>query len=1129
MALQLVLGSSGSGKTRCLYETLIKMADENPTGKYIVIVPDQFTMETQKELVNLHPRNGIGNIDILSFGRLAYRLFEEAGKGIGNVLDDTAKNLIIRRVVSENEEDLKIFNGSMLKKIGCVDEIKSFISELMTYGVTLDDLAKMSDESRSENLKLKLDDVYLIYEKFLDKIGDENMVQEGILAEAGILAEESSLLDKACVVLDGFTGFTPIQLKFLEVIMNRASDIYLAATVDENTDINTVPPMHELFYMSVKMIHELKEMAQRCLVAVKEPIYMKENHRFKGSPALLHLEKNVFRDRTGSYLLEENKEEISISSLSSPKDEMVYAARKIRELLKEGYEPGDFAIVTGDAVGYENYARTVFNEYGIPVFLDQTHNLVFHPFVDALRAIMQMAEEDYSYKSVFAYLRSGFSALETDETDKLENFVLSYGIRGFRSWNRKWKRKDIEETDLEIINEIRETFVSETGEICEILRDKSKTVREKTRAFYDFILSLKMGETLRQKEEEFEERGDVVRKIEYAQVYRIVLQIFEKFDLLLGDEIIPADEYRKLMEAGFTSGSLGVLPQRKDAVCVGDIERTRLNNIKVLFFAGVNEGIIPSMQAEGGILSEQERRYLIDGGASLAYGARENAMLKNFYLYLNLTKPKERLYITFSRANSEGDGIRKSYIIDVIKKLYENLEIKEYPSYDDEEFSSESLYLPKGTLKAMANTVRKSVYEESSITEDFKAGYLWYSKNYKNGIDKVIDSAFLSNEKIMLKTADELYGKKIKASISRLEKYASCAYSYFLNYGLYLKERKSYSFESFDMGNIYHDAANILATELEHRNLSFKTIDDNELEKLVDVSIDGALNKYEDSALFSTKRLSYMAKRMRRVFAKTAKNISSQMRAGGYEVILHESGFSLDYDIGEGRKMNLVGKIDRVDAAKSDDKTLVRIVDYKSYGKELLLNELYEGLSLQLALYMNAAMAEIKKKLKTNEVYPGGVLYYGIRDPIVNASFDEDDNEIFEKVRKELRMIGYVNSEEDILKEMDYYVEGASFVANYSINKNGSVSSKSKTLSSEEFDAVLCFADEKAESLSKDIAKGKIDKNPYQLGDKTGCKYCPYSGICGFDRYIPGYSYRKIQKRDEHVVIEEIMRRKEQD
>ncbi len=1118
--LHFILGNSGSGKTRCLYETIIKESDQNPAKKYIMLVPDQFTMETQKELVTLHPGKSVGNIDILSFSRLAHRLFEEKGRTGRPVLDDTAKNFLIRRIISENEDKLKILNPTALKKIGCIDEIKSFISELMVYGVTPDDLARMSDESDMSALSLKLDDIYLIYEKFLEKALDGNILAEGILEEAGLLADSSDMLKGCVIAFDGFTGFTPVQLKFIEILMKKSSDVYVAVTVDENTDISKALPMHELYFMSVKMITELRGMAELNGISVDVPQYVKGEKRFALAPALSHLEKNIFRPFSYRYILKEGDKQINIFSASTPKDEMIFAARKIRDMVKEGYSFRDFAVVTGDAVGYENYAREVFDAYNIPVFLDETHNLVFHPFTDALRAIMQMAEEDYSYKSVFAYLRSGFSALDTEAIDRLENYVLSSGIRGYSSWNRQWKKKSVSDELLAVLNEAREVFVTEVGDIVKALKDKDLTVGQKTRRFYGFITEMKMGEALAKKKEEFESKGDFTRSREYAQIYETVLRIFEKLDAALGGEIISAEEYRKLLEAGFTSGSLGVLPAGKDSVIVGDIERTRISNVKVLFFAGVNDGIIPNMTGEGGVLSEQERRYLLGKGESIAYGARENAMLKNFYLYLTLTKPKERIYITYARTSPSGETLKKSYLIGVVENLFDGLSTGFIPSYDDEEFKAEVIYTPQSAFCAFANTVREDIVSQRNLSEDVKAGYFWYKKSNQPAVKRVIDSAFLSNGKRRLSDAKGIYGDKLKMSISKLEKYSACAYSYFLNYGLYLKERESYSFEAFDMGNIYHDAINILTGEIEKRRLSFADITEEDLETLTGIAIDAALKEYEDSALFSTGRLSYMAKRMRRVFTRTAGTVAAQIRAGRYGVFAHEEGFSLDYG-----NMSLVGKIDRIDAAQIGEEVALRVVDYKSSERDFSLNEFYEGLSLQLPLYMNAAIDKAKREFKGKHPVPGALLYFGMTDPVIESDADLPDEKIEEEISKKLKMKGYLNEDEDILKATDEEPGNSSLVAYFGYNKDGSLSKNSKVLSKEQFEDILKAANDKAGELGMKISAGVIDINPFVLDKKDGCKYCPYSAVCGFDKHIPGFNKRKLVKRDDDEVLELLSQR----
>ena len=1138
MALHFVLGNSGGGKTHYLYETLIRLSSEFAARKYIIIVPDQFTMETQRDLVDLHPGHSIGNIDILSFSRLAYRIFEEMGKSERVVLDDTAKNLMIRRIVEKVSPDLEILKGN-LRRMGYIDELKSFISELMVYGVTPDDLVRMADETTSVNLRLKLSDIEVIYQEFMDLIGDENITQEGVLAEAGILAADSHILDGCCIAFDGFTGFTPVQLQFIEKLMRRASDVYVTATIDENTDPFRVPGKENLFYMSTRMITQMCQIAESVGMETDAPVYMTGGsmYRYVNAPALYHLEQNIFRGAAGRAQITNN--EITIASLQNPKDEMVYVARQIRDLMRLGYKPGDFAVVSGDAVMYENYARTVFKEYGIQVFLDQTHNLVFHPFVDAIRAIMQIVAEDFSYRSVFGYLRSGYSSLEVNDIDILENYIIATGIRGYSKWSAKWNRHPykLDDDTLSHINDIRTLFMSELGNVYEVLSDKESTASDMTAALYNFILERGMGESLLSRESEFEMDGDLVRSKEYSQIYRIVLQIFEKFNEILGDEIVSIDEYRELMEAGFTSASLGVVPMRSDAVVVGDIERTRLNHIKVLFFVGVNDGIIPGAGSEGGILSEQERELLLDRGESIAYGARDNALLQNFYLYLNLTKPQERLYLTYARTSSDGSAIRKSFLIDSVSRLFDGLGIVNIPAYDDETLSDlGSIYTPESTFGPFITELRCFADRDNALAapdDTFKNMLGWYASNdeYSFDVGRLLDSAFTHNsdKRISKEAAAGIYGESLRGSISRLEKYAQCPYSYFMQYGLQLGEREKFSFESRDLGNIYHTAIDILTTEIDKRHKSIRTISDAELMELTDIAMDAAINESDNDALFDSNRSSYMAEKIRRVFARTVNTVAYQMRAGGYDIVAHERKFLRTYDLGDGLgSMELTGKIDRIDEATVElgnrQQIMVRIVDYKSSEKDLELSKFYYGLSLQLIMYMNAAVKESSRRHKGMDIIPGGMLYYGMTDKAVDAELDISDEKLEQEILKKHKMKGYINRDNNNLRAMDTAASdgGLSDVVPFGFKKDGDFNSASRVLSTDEINMLQDYADRISVKMGRDIASGCINISPYEDTNSNGCKYCSFKSNCGFDKAVPGYRYRRVDKLTNEDVFRNI-------
>ena len=568
MALQFVLGSAGSGKSGYVFRKTVKEAQKNLKKNYYVVVPEQFTMQTQRELVRLQEKNSIMNIDVVSFQRLAYRIFDELGKTNMAVLEETGKNLVLRKVAEERMDDLCVMQGNM-KKMGYISEVKSLISELTQYNIDPDTLETFIEEQNMPPaFSYKLQDILTMYRGFRSAISGMYITAEEVLEAFCDMAEESKLLQDAVLVFDGFTGFTPIQNNVLYRLMGIVSDIYVTVTIDPAEDIYSYHDMQELFAMSKKTVASLMKMAEEKHFEVTEPVVLKnpKADRFREAPVLRFLEQNLFRTRHHSYEKKDEKEikeGIEILSLPNPRRELQYAAEEIARLVHTGaYRYRDFAIISGAIEEYGSYVPQIMEEFGIPFFLDTTKNILLHPFLEFVRSLLQVIEDNFSEEAMFRYLRCGLSQISEDEIDLLENYVLAAGIRGKKKWEARfiYTTHEVTEEDLEALNELRIRVMEPFLELTAVFRKKGATVRECTTALYQFIVSLQIEQQLKYRENQYKEAKDLAKAKEYAQIYRIVMDILDKMATLLGDEVMDISEYAKVLEAGFEAAKIGVIP-----------------------------------------------------------------------------------------------------------------------------------------------------------------------------------------------------------------------------------------------------------------------------------------------------------------------------------------------------------------------------------------------------------------------------------------------------------------------------------------------------------------------------------------------------------------------------------------
>lgn len=1130
MSLQFIFGNSGSGKSTWLYESVITEAKKYPQKNFLFLVPEQYTMKTQKEFVDRHPAHSILNIDVLSFQRLAYRVFDDLGMMDFVVLEETGKNLVLRNVAAAKESELKLMQAN-IRKTGYISEMKSLLSELVQYHVTLEELEQVCDGLEYKNaLWYKLQDIITLYHAFSEFLQGRYVTADEIVTLLTKAAPESDMLKGSVVVLDGYTGFTPVQNEFLEELLVLAQSVQVAVTIDDRESFYGNPQVQDLFYLSKKTIWSLSELARQQSVELLDPVVLGDSRqkRYQHAPALFHLEQNLFRRRTEKYM--QIQEEIQICCLFQPKNELRFVAGEIRKLVsKEQYRYLDIAVVTGDVPSYANYAEEIFELYDIPLFIDQKKNILFHPMIELVRAVLEMETTDYAYESVMRFLKSGLSGMDTDIVDIMENYLLAFGIRGWNRWKKSWVRPVswMEEAELEGLNEARAWLVDTFEQFHMVFHRKDATVREMTSVLYELLVQLRIEEQITAFKEQFEADGILAQAKENEQIYGIVIDLFDKLVELLGDETVTVKEFAEILDAGLEASKVGIIPPGYDRVLLGDIERTRLEHIKVLFFIGVNDGIVPKNEAGSGILSEFEREKLLEFDLTLAPTAREKAFIQKFYLYLNMTKPSDKLYLTYSQAGQEGETRRKSYLIGAVLKMFPKLKVTTP--------KEEAVVTAKSSMQYFLEGLAQAKQAEAS--EEWKALYAWYMQHeeWVKPVSDYIGAAFFAHQDTLLRTdiCRQIYGKVLELSVTRLERFAGCAFAHFLQYGLQLSKRQLDEFEPLDFGNILHQALELFAKRMQAAGDDWFRITAQHQKQYAKEAIDLAIAACQNTALADGERNLYLVRRMEKVLNRTVEILGRQIRSGSFIPENYEVSFqyanqldAINFTLGEEEKMRLRGRIDRMDIWEREKEVYVKVIDYKSGNTSFQLLSLYHGLQLQLVVYLNAAMELMRTKYPEKEMKPAGIFYYHIDDPILDTDEEESEEEIREQIFAKLKLDGYVNADPQVYHAMDHTMQSSSKILPVTENKDGTLRKNSKAVSDEEFGIISDYVNRKITELGLRMMQGEIAVNPYELSDRTPCGYCPYRSVCGFDERIDGYDYRRLKKFDQPS---EIIKNMEQD
>lgn len=1128
MALQFIMGGSGSGKSTYLFRHILKEAAIYPHINYLILVPDQFTLETQRTLVELSSGKGILNIDVLSFHRFAYRAFEEMPAKRRTVLEDMGKMMLLRKVFLEQKKKLRYFRHG-LHGIGFLDECKSFLCELAQYAISEEDLEEMIKIFGAESLMgMKLADLKLIYQAFLEKMGDTYMMAEELVPQLTGMVSSMSKVRDSVVCLDGFTGFTPTQYDLLTELLGLCQQMFVTVTTDRTEKRGQV------FSISSDTIRRLTSLAGERGVSVEPPIMTgkgkdKIPYRVAGNKELAFLERSLFA--YGIVPWEEKPENIEITLCKRAADEASYVARRIFWLVREeGYQYEEIAVVTAGMTTYEQALSQEFDKMGIRYFMDTTRSIGANAMAEYVMAFANMVEKGMDYESTFRFLRCGLSPLMMEETDLLENYVIAQGRRGLAAYQREWEY-EVEQLDLVQINEYRRKFLASIEDAVLSLKGGKKTVREFTGILYDLVLKNQIYERLQEKSAAFEEAGKPILAGEYKSIYRLMMDLWDEMVELLGDETVTFHEYNELLSAGISEGLLGFIPPTSHQVVVGDVRRSRLKNIRVLFFVGVNDAYIPKEKGAAGILSQSERRKIKEAGIELSPDAERESYTEQFYLYLALTKASEKVILTYAAMGNDGSSKRPAYLIKRVQNLFPAMRIKRE---EDEQSISKILGSDCGKTYLIRHLADGSYKNDSA----WRQLAVFYEKKQPGLLESWMEIRSRSKAKLPLRkeAARRLYGSILEGSVTRIEQFVKCPFAHFIRYGLRLRERQQYEISSLDRGNVFHQAMEHFSHELEREDREWQDLTEEEAVSLAAECVDYAVERYQGQKYFQSGRTLFMTKRLKNEIKHSVWALWHQMQEGDFHqhyTEKHFSGrgeqgvFALRVPLKDGAEISLNGVIDRVDVCSVPEGKLIKIVDYKSGDYvELSLAEVYHGLQMQLPTYM-AAAKELIQREQGGEVIPAAMLYYAMKEK--NLDWKEEDEESRRRrALEQMKCKGYVNANPVVVKCLDHgMVNGgelvpasASALFPIEADKVGNYTKKSQVMSTEQFELLMRHTRKKMAESGEQILAGEIGASPSCFEGKDACEYCQFGSVCGQEKEVLKDTVRVMENLSDEEVWE---------
>lgn len=1125
MGLRLIYGRAGSGKSRFCLESIRNELGKDPGKKQILIVPEQFSLQAEQSLVRTLGASGLNGAEVLSFRRMAYRVFNEAGGITRKPIGAAGKCILVYKALDRLKEQLSVFARAARQK-GFVNTLCGTISELKRYQISPEQLAGLSREAEGR-LSDKLHDIALIYDEFESAMLNGCFDGDDILTLLAQKLDCCSLYKGAEIWMDEFSGFTPQEYSVIEKLLKAAARVNIALCTDCLEDEN---PCHagDPFGPTRAAAVRLQQLARQADAEVDAPVAVRKlgYSRFAGS--IGYLEENLYAYSGSIY--RESPEDIRIFAAANLYDEVENAAREIIRLCREtGIRYRDIAVVTGNLPVYEGFIKAIFKEYEIPCFIDRKKDVNGHPLILLLLSALQIQASNWSYDAVFRYLKTGLTGIEREDVDFIENYALANGIKGSR-WKQEeaWEYgADGDQDMLERVNQIRRRI---TGPLIRLYDRMGKRGSGKTYTtlLYDFLCELGIPERMESLTGLFVRKGELGLAKEYGQIWRMVIGLFDQVAEAIGEEVITPDKFFELLTLGFGECKLGLIPPSLEQVLVGSIERSKSHEVKALLILGVNDGCFPTPFKDEGILTDHDRTELRSKGVELALDTRERTFEQQHLVYTALTTPSAYLYLSYAVSDNEGKALRPSMVISRLKRLFPKLRVdSDLLENHSEEDELKWVTAPAPTFNRMVTSLGQGA-KEGEIGEVWRETYGWFVRNaqWREQCKHILSGFRYSNQvdPIGSDRIRKLYGNSIYTSVSRLERYASCPFSYYVQYGLNAKERKILKLSAPDLGSFLHLVLDRFAEAVNVSGVKWRELERQWCAEKVAEIVDALLKQIKGSIFSDSGRYRYLAERLKRVLTRAVWLIAEHIKRGSFEPLGHEVAFgigekmpSIVIELPSGENLVLNGRVDRLDTLKTESGTYLRIIDYKSGNKNFKLSDVYYGLQIQLVAYLDA----ISKNLQVRDggpVLPAGMLYFKIDDPIVAGGRGISDEDIEKAIMKELKMKGLLLADVKLVREMDGQIEGESTILPVRLNKGDVLGRSSAAATLEQFENLKRHVRKLMAKFGEEMVKGNITISPYRRKRIASCSYCSFHSVCQFDTTIQGNRYRIINDcKDEEV------------
>lgn len=1085
---QLVLGRSGSGKTKYLLDDAAARVRGGESG-VILIVPEQFSFETERAILRLlGPRLSAG-VEVLSFTRLldSYRR-EYGGRGMEPVRE-AERALMMSRAVHAVSDHLEIYDKS-LDSPDFIRELLALSARCKQSGVQPERLGAVSGELESGLLRDKSRELSLILQSYDALIHDgysEPLEALDRLAEA---LEEKRFFDGRTVLIDAFKSFTAQEYKILRHIFRQAGTVKIALCTDSAGTCGAC----SRFSVTTDTARKLLRIAANDAIETAPPLMMYESSRFR-APELAALEENLFESSEDSY--DSPAPGVTVYRAQNRFGECDYTAREIKRLLREeGYRCREIAVIMRDEERYMRPLMGALERYGVPVFEDRRSSIASQPLMVLVRCALKMACGALDTDTLMRYAKSGICGIPGDRIARLENYALMWNLRS-AEWRQPFQKhprgleSEFTPADEQALSEIEQTRKALTDPLFSFFLQVKGAVSgtQIAAAVYALLERIDAPKNLLALARKFESRGETELALEQERVWDILMEILSAFGGVYDAEIITVKKFFSLFEIIVSLQTLGNIPQGLDNIVIGAADRARLNSPRAVFLLGVNEGVFPAAVSEGGLFTDREYRTLESHGIELGGVCESRALEERFITYCAAAAPSERLYITHAQTDEKGEGLSPSILVDECLRILPNCVKKEQGLDPDLELiESGKSALALYAARVCGNTPVKRTLEK------YLDGCAEYS-----GIAAAIRSSAVHTQaqRIDSGTAGRLFGRNMALSASQIEAYYQCPFQYYCKYGLKAKPRTVAQFDALRSGTAIHYVLENIIRERGAGGLASSTPDERLM--LVEKYLYQYRDAYLGGAEAMTARDRYAFSTLVRTVYSLIERIAEEFGVCSFEPV------DFELDIGEGGaiepytlkletggELRIMGKVDRVDLCRRDGETMIRVIDYKSGTKEFKLSDVMQGLNIQMVLYL-MCIARSGGARYGEPIVPAGVLYLSSKGPDKNLGRHATEKEIVKKRDSAYQMSGIVLDDERVILAMER--DGMQRYIPAGVDGDGRT--LGKVISSRQFQKLSRQIDRLLRQMAERLTAGEIPALPaYTKTHNKTCEYCDYSDIC---------------------------------